>query len=214
MPPKAIVPLAVFEWMQALLSMAPQSEAPGSSRRRTPASSSTPTATPAVAGPNTILGYGKKWPTAAYEQIEAADLPYLEWTLQHLTPKSSEEFKGFAQWILQKYRLGPTRRLEVLSSSSKKNYASSKTKVAPKISVRSPVNHEDQLDAALNVILEADPEEINSLAKRLVEHDQAYQETGHPSPKTLIGVQGLEAIYRKMLCLDEDEETFTEEDED
>ena len=105
----------------------------------------------------------------------------------------------FAEWILQKYRLGPTRRLEMLTSSTKQNYASSKAKMAPRISVRAPVNRDDQMDAALNVLLEANPEDINALAKRLVEHDLAYQETGRPSPKTLIGVQGLEVIYRKML---------------
>ena len=114
---------------------------------------------------------------------------------------------SFAQWVSSKYKLGPTNKLERLShASSKALPAPTKklTKAAP------PPSYQDQLDSAITALLDADPEEISSLAKRLVESDSAYQTEGYPSPRVLIGVQSLELLYRNMLGLGEDEETEDE----
>ena len=208
MPPKS-VPAEVFIWLQSLLSSLPTPAAPAATRgRRATSSGSQPVTEPGVtAGPDTVLGYGVKHPNSTYADIEKEDPQYLEWTLQHLRPSSSAGMHAFAEWVSTKYRLGPTNKLE------RKSHSTAKSLPAPTKSKQNKVptpSYEDQMDAAMACLLDADPEAVSSLARRLVEQCPVYQETGQPAPRTMLGVRALEGIYHGMLLTEEDFEEDSE----
>ena len=207
MPPRS-VPAEVFIWLQSLLSSLPTPTAPAATRgRRATSSGSQPVTEPEVtAGPDAVFGYGVKHPNSTYADIEKAGPQHLEWTLQHLRPSSSAGMHAFAGWVSTKYQLGPTNKLE------RKSHSTAKSMPAPakvKQNKVPPPSYEDQMDASMACLLDADPEAISSLARRLVEQSEVYQTTGQPAPRTMIGGKALEVMYHQMM-LTEDE---FEEDE-
>jgi class 3 adenylate cyclase len=112
--------------------------------------------------------------------------------------------KAFGKYLETRYRLGPTNKLERLTS------ASSKALPAPKrqaVHSRTPANgtYEKQLEDAMNLLLDAEPEDLNHLARRLVEQDPNFEAEGYPAPRTRIGVQALEVMYHNMMLHEEED---------
>ena len=180
---KSNIPIEIFTWLRIFMGSEPEPEA----------------------GPDTVLGYGKKHPLLTYSAIEKTDPGYLEWTLQHVHHGSSPAMRSFARWIGNRYRLRD-KKLEMISPMNPSVSAPPK-----KLEQTPEQTYEDQLDSTLMSLLDSEPEQINALAERLVKADPNYQLVGRPSARTVIGVQSLEIMYRSMMAFDETESAEDDE---
>ena len=205
MPPKAM-PAAVFQWLTAMLGAPP----PVTTSRRTSSSASAASetehyiATGPCGGPQTILTYGTKHRGKTYGEIEASDRDYLQWTLQHCRETSSAALTDFTGFIQQKYCLRGNNKLEKLAKSSARSGTTPKASPTPKRrSAPSTLTYEEQLDAAMAILLDADPEAISNLGRRLVAQDESYQSTGQPCPRVMAGARALELMYHHMMLTED-----------